>query len=167
MPRRTTWHIGAQVVTRADVRQWMQSVAARIPARSWWAYVREWDVPAKIAREKAAGTFADTVTEAAACAGVRVRAARRPGRIARLRAAWPEAANDDAIAIEPRQAGRAVLEHAARSALLRSIERPRSRAWRWAPSPTDFSRARSPRERGPPAVAFLYAPQDTNPAGGG
>ena len=98
MPRRTTWHIGGQVVTRADVRRWMQSVAARVPARSWWAYVRDWGVPAKIARELEAGTLERTLADAAARAGVTVRAARRPGRIAALRAPWPIAANDESLA---------------------------------------------------------------------
>lgn len=80
-------------MTRAHVRQWLQSVAHRVPSRLWGEYVRGWDVPARIARELAAGTFERTVAQAAAAAGVTVRRARRPGTLARLRRDWPQAAN--------------------------------------------------------------------------
>ena len=92
MPRKRTHHILGQVVTSADIRQWCQSVGARVSAADHAQYVARWGVLEKIARAKARGDFLDLVRDAAERAGVRVRAARRPGVLARLRAL--PAAND-------------------------------------------------------------------------
>ena len=93
MPRARRWVVDGVEVTRADVRRWMQSVGHRIPERSWTRYTEDYQVPAKIARLKVLGIFDQVVAQDAQRAGVKVRAARRPGPVARLRAGWPHAAN--------------------------------------------------------------------------
>lgn len=92
MPRRRQWLIDGQAVTASDIRRWMQSVGARIPERNLWDYVKQYDVPGKIAAAKARGEFDQVVHQAAQFAGVKVRAARRPGALAQL--AGRPAAND-------------------------------------------------------------------------
>ena len=92
MPRPLQWLVSGQVVTRADIRQWVQSVGARVSPSKHWQYVREFGVIEKIAREKAAGSFEKTILTAADMAGVRVRKPRRPGALARFRVL--QASND-------------------------------------------------------------------------
>jgi hypothetical protein len=85
VPRKRVFQIHGQVITAAEVRQWMQSVGARVPENRRAEYVRQFAVVEKIARAKVAGDFLDQVQEAARRAGVKVRAARRPGTLARVR----------------------------------------------------------------------------------
>ena len=85
MPRKRDWIIDGVAVSRADVRRWMQSVGHRVPPSYYWDYVRDWDVPGKILAAKRRGVFEAVIGAEAARAGVQVRAARRPGPLARLR----------------------------------------------------------------------------------
>lgn len=85
MPRPTQWEMFGQVVTRADVRRWCQSVGSRVAPRNHWQYVRDWGVIEKIARAKQRGVFEETVDQAAAYSGVTVRKPRNPGVLARCR----------------------------------------------------------------------------------
>lgn len=94
MPRKRTWEVDGITVTRAHVRLWMQSVAHRVPERQWSKYIAAWAVPHKVARELASGTFLDTVHQAAANAGVKLRKPRSPNRLTRIMKAWPMAANE-------------------------------------------------------------------------
>ena len=87
------FELDGQVVTSADIRQWLQSVAVNIPARNHWSYVRNYRVVEKIARAKAAGEFETLIDQAANRAGIKVRAPRKMGVLARLRVL--PAANDD------------------------------------------------------------------------
>lgn len=99
MPRKQKWEFPDGItVTRAHVRVWMQTVGHRCPQRHWHHYVKAYDVPAKIARELAAGTFTTTIHHAASLTGSRPRQMRKPGTLARLRSSWPQAANDSASA---------------------------------------------------------------------
>lgn len=72
----------------------MQAVAHKIPARSYHWYVKAYDVPGKIARHLADGTFHQVIELEAKRAGVKPRKMRTPGTLARLRSCWPAAAND-------------------------------------------------------------------------
>ncbi len=94
MARKTRWEVNGQVITSADVRRWMQAVAARVPKERWPEYIKNYDVLSKIATQKAAGTYDQVVKREAARNAVRVRAPRRLGTLARLRQAWLEAANE-------------------------------------------------------------------------
>jgi len=101
MPRKRKWVIDGVEVNMSDVRRWMQSVAWRTPTRNYWSYIKLWDVPGKIARAKARGTFERTIAEAARDAGVKVRAAKRPNKNQSLRH-WRlrAAANDSTFSQE-------------------------------------------------------------------
>ena len=101
MPRKQKWEVGGVTVTRSHIRLWMQSVAHRIPPRQWDYYVKNWQVPHKIAGELRRGTFHETVQRAAADAGVKLRKPRSPSTISRLRQSWPSPANDAAPAAAP------------------------------------------------------------------
>lgn len=101
MARKIVWQRDGQTVTSADVRRWMQSVAARLPKSSWSRYIKLYDVIGKIARHKDKGLFESVVAENAARNAVVVRAARRPGTLQRLRKTWVEAANQAAFASKP------------------------------------------------------------------
>lgn len=94
MPSKRVWVVDGITVTRADVRQWMQSVGHRVPTRMERDYIARFDVIGKIARHKAAGIFESTIARASADAGLTVRKARSPGKLARIAHAWPEAANE-------------------------------------------------------------------------
>ena len=85
MPRRRIHQVGDQVVTAADIRQWMQSVGSRISPLRFHEYVRDFGVVEKIARAKSAGEFKTIVDQASRDAGVKVRAARKPGVLTRVR----------------------------------------------------------------------------------
>lgn len=101
MARKIVWQRDGQTVTSADVRRWMQSVAARVPKSSWPRYIKLYDVVGKIARHKAKGLFESVVAENAARNAVFVRQARRPGTLQRLRKTWVEAANQSAFGSKP------------------------------------------------------------------
>lgn len=92
MPRKRVFTVGDQVVTQADIRRWMQSVGSRVSAERKWQYVKQYDVVGKIAAAKAGGYFDAVIKSAAHQAGVNVRAARKPGILARVRLL--RAAND-------------------------------------------------------------------------
>lgn len=85
MPRPSQWLIAGQVVTRADVRRWCQSIGARISPANHWQYVRDYRVIQKIAEAKASGVLDTLIDQAAQNAGVRVRKPRQPGALARAR----------------------------------------------------------------------------------
>lgn len=95
MPRKQKWEFpDGVVVTRAHVRLWMQTVGQHIPERNWHRYIRDWDVPAKVAQHMRAGTWLATIESQPHHAVYRPRAMRKPGTLARLRSTWPHAAND-------------------------------------------------------------------------
>lgn len=98
MAKKIRWEVDGQVVTSADVRRWMQSVAARVPEHRWKSYIKGYDVVGKIARHKALGTFEALIEREAAYNAVKVRAPRRLGTLQRLRKVWCDgAANNDAF----------------------------------------------------------------------
>jgi hypothetical protein len=98
MPRKRRWLFEGQEVTRADVRRWMASVGSRCPDLYYWGYVKDYEVIRKIARAKTDGTFEQIVASEAQRLGAgKVRAARSPSTIQRVRRAWPGAANDSAF----------------------------------------------------------------------
>jgi len=94
MARKTQWEAHGVIVTTADIRRWMQSVAARIPKSNWPGYIKNYQVVSKIARAKLAGSFERIIETESDRANVKVRAPRHPGQITRLRLAWPCGAND-------------------------------------------------------------------------
>lgn len=71
----------------------MQTVGRNISPRRHHFYIREYDVPGKIARHLAAGTFHEFIQAEADRLGLKVRKMREPGTLARLRTSWSTAAN--------------------------------------------------------------------------
>jgi hypothetical protein len=94
MPKKRKWEIGGQIVTTGDIRRYMVAVVPNVAERYWSEYVRGWGVVARIAKYKSLGTFEAFLQQEALRRGVKLRKARSPNRIHRLRQCWPQAAND-------------------------------------------------------------------------
>jgi hypothetical protein len=92
MARKIKWEVDGQTVTTADVRRWMQAVAARIPECKWARYIKDYDVVRKIATVKATGCFEEVIRREASFHNVKVRAPRRLGTLQRLRKTWADSA---------------------------------------------------------------------------
>lgn len=80
------WVIDGITVTQAEVRRWMASVGYRAPGNRYWHYVKWYDVPAKIAREKKAGTFESVVLAARLDAGLGIEVKGADGMVFDARA---------------------------------------------------------------------------------
>lgn len=81
-------------MTIGDVHRWLVVVAPAVAERYWPQYIRLWNVPAKIAQYKSRGTFEAFLQQESERRGLKLRKARAPNRIHRIRKAWPQAAND-------------------------------------------------------------------------
>ena len=69
MFRRGGWTVEGVHVLRSDVQRWMDTVGRRCPDGRTEAYIRDYRVPEKIARLKAAGTFERVIALEAAQLG--------------------------------------------------------------------------------------------------
>ena len=94
MPRKRKWEFGDVTVTIGDVHRWLVVVAPAVSERYWPQYIQLWNVPAKIAKYKSLGTFDAFLQQEALRRGIKLRKARAPNRIHRLRQCWPQAANE-------------------------------------------------------------------------